>query len=123
VTSDDQVISMDLQQNRPNEAMKIAAYCALVLSTILVLAWPLVLMFSAFIFDAPIRSKTDEAMRFALVIYVLSYPVGYLVGIAYLIARRTSPLKGQAWWTKWAVFLFLLPIIQLGLPLLIVALA
>jgi hypothetical protein len=103
--------------------MKVAAYCGLIVSTILVLAWPLVLMFSAFIFDAPIRSWFDATKRYALVIYVLSYPVGYLGGIAYLIARRTGPLKGQAWWTKWALFLFLLPIVQLGLLLLIVALA
>jgi hypothetical protein len=119
----DQVMSMDLQQNRPSQAMKLVAYCALIVSTMLVLAWPLVLMFSAFIFDAPIRSRSDGAERYALLIYILSYPVGFLVGIAYLIARRMGQPKGQVWWTKWAVFFFLLPIVQLGLPLLIVALA
>ena len=114
---------MDPKQDHPNAALKIVAYCALVVSTILVLAWPLFFMFSAFIFDAPIRSKYDETSRYALLIYALSYPVGYLVGIAYVIARRTGQPKGRVWWTKWAVFLFLLPIIQLGVPLLIVALA
>jgi hypothetical protein len=113
---------MDLQQDRPSQAMKAFAYCALVLSTMLVLAWPFVLMMSAFIFDAPIRSKADETGRYALLFYILSYPLGYLVGIAYLIARRTGQPKGRVLWTKWAVFLFLLPIIQLGLPVLIAAL-
>jgi hypothetical protein len=110
---------MDLQQNRPSVAMKIFAYCVLVLSTILVFAWPLVAMFSAFIFDAHITSWSDATRRYALAIYVLSYPVG----IAYVTARRTGQPKGQVWWTRRAVFLFLLPIIQLGLVLLIVALA
>jgi hypothetical protein len=119
----DEVISVTPNQGYPNVAMKITAYSALVLSTILVFAWPLFLMFSAFIFDAPIESKFDETMRFALLIYVLSYPVGLLVGIAYVIARRIGQPKGRTWCTKWTVFFFLLPIIQLGLPLLIVAVA
>jgi hypothetical protein len=80
-------------------------------------------MFSAFIFDSPITSKFDETMRFALLIYVLSYPVGLLVGIGYVIARRIGQPKRRTWCTKWTVFFFLLPIIQLGLPLLIVAVA
>jgi hypothetical protein len=118
------VMSMDLQQNdlqqkRPSQTMKLVAYLALIVSTIVVLAWPFVLMMSAFIFDAPIRSKADETGRFAMAIYLLSYPVGYLVGIANLIARRIGQPKGRAWWTKWAIFFFLLPIIQLGLPVLV----
>lgn len=101
--------------------MKITAYSALVVSTILIFAWPLFLMFSAFIFDAPITGKADETYRFALLIYVLSYPVGYVVGIAYVIARRIGKPKGRTWCTKWTVFLFLLPIAQVALPLLVVA--
>jgi hypothetical protein len=112
------------KQDHPGAGQKILAYCALVVSTILLFACPLFFMFSAFIFDAPIRSKSDETMRFALLIYVLSYPVGPLVGIAYVIARRIGQPKGWVWWTKWGVFFFfLLPIIQLGLPVLILALA
>jgi hypothetical protein len=121
VVSGDEAMSVDLQQNRPHVGMKILAYCVLVLSTLVVCAWPFVLMMSAFIFDAPIRSKADGTGRYALLFYILSYPLGYLVGIAYIIARRTGQPKGQVWWTKWGVFLFLLPIIQLGLPLLILA--
>jgi hypothetical protein len=113
----------DLQQKRPSQTMKLIAYLALIVSTMLVLAWPFVLMMSAFIFDAPIRSKADETGRFALAIYLLSYPVGYLVGIANLIARRIGQPKGRAWWTRWAVFFFLLPIIQLGLPVLALVVA
>jgi hypothetical protein len=119
----DEVISVNPNQGQPSVAMKITAYSALVLSTILVFAWPLFLMFSAFIFDAPITSKFDETKRFALLIYVLSYPVGLLVGIGYVIARRIGKPKGRTWCTKWTVFLFLLPIIQLSVPLLIVAVA
>jgi len=119
----DEVISVNPNQGQPSVAMKITAYSALVLSTILVFAWPLFLMFSAFIFDAPITSKFDETKRFALLIYVLSYPVGLLVGIAYVIARRTGQPKGRTWCTKWTVFFFLLPIIQLSVPLLIVTVA
>jgi len=119
----DEVISVNPNQGQPSVAMKITAYSALVLSTILVFAWPLFLMFSAFIFDAPITSKFDETKRFALLIYVLSYPVGLLVGIGYVIARRIGKPKGRTWCTKWTVFFFLLPIIQLSVPLLIVAVA
>ena len=119
----DEVISVNPNQGQPSVAMKITAYSALVLSTILVFAWPLFLMFSAFIFDAPITSKFDETKRFALLIYVLSYPVGLLVGIGYVIARRMGQPKGRTWCTKWTVFFFLLPIIQLSVPLLIVAVA
>jgi len=119
----DEVISTNPNHDHPSVAMKITAYSALVLSTILVFAWPLFLMFSAFIFDAPITSKFDETKRFALLIYVLSYPVGLLVGIGYVIARRMGQPKGRTWCTKWTVFLFLLPIIQLSVPLLIVAVA
>lgn len=117
----DEVISVNPNQGQPSVAMKITAYSALVLSTILVFAWPLFLMFSAFIFDAPITSKFDETKRFALLIYVLSYPVGLLVGIGYVIARRMGQPKRRTWCTKWTVFFFLLPIIQLTVPLLIVA--
>ena len=119
----DGVISVNPNQGHPSVAMKITAYSALVLSTILVFAWPVFLMFSAFIFDAPITSKFDETMRFALLIYVLSYPVGLLAGIGYVIARRMGQPKGRTWCTKWTVFFFLLPIIQLSVPLLIVAVA
>ena len=119
----DEVISVNPNQGQPSVAMKISAYSALALSTILVFAWPLFLMFSAFIFDAPITSKFDETKRFALLIYVLSYPVGLLVGIGYVIARRIGKPKGRTWCTKWTVFFFLLPIIQLSVPLLIVAVA
>ena len=119
----DEVISTNPNQDQPSVAMKITAYSALVLSTILVFAWPLFLMFSAFIFDAPITSKFDETKRFALLIYVLSYPVGLLAGIGYVIARRMGQPKGRTWCTKWTVFFFLLPIIQLSVPLLIVAVA
>jgi len=117
----DEVISVNPEQDHPSTALKISAYSALVLSTILLFAWPLFFMFSAFIFDAPITSKADETYRFALLIYVLSYPVGYVVGIAYVIARRIGKPKGRTWCTKWIVFFFLLPIIQVALPLLVVA--
>ena len=116
-------VTVNPNQGHPSVAMKITAYSALVLSTILVFAWPVFLMFSAFIFDAPITSKFDETMRFALLIYVLSYPVGLLAGIGYVIARRMGQPKGRTWCTKWTVFFFLLPIIQLSVPLLIVAVA
>ena len=117
----DEVISVNPEQDHPSTALKISAYSALVLSTILIFAWPLFFMFSAFIFDAPIQSKLDETYRFALLIYVLSYPVGYVVGIAYVVARRIGKPKGRTWCTKWTVFFFLLPIIQVALPLLVVA--
>ena len=117
----DGVISVNPEQDHPSTALKISAYSALVLSTILLFAWPLFFMFSAFIFDAPIQSKLDETYRFALLIYVLSYPLGYVVGIAYVIARRIGQPKGRTWCTKWTVFFFLLPIVQVALPLLVVA--
>jgi hypothetical protein len=95
--------------------IQILAVCSVVLSTLLVLVWPFFLFMSAFVFDAPLRGKGDETMRFVFVFYLLSYPLGYLVAIGYLIARKIGPPKGQVLLTKRAIFLFLLPFIHLGL--------
>ena len=76
--------------------MKVIAYCSLVLTSLLVLLWPLAAYASIFAFDAPSSGAYFELKRYALVIGVLSYPWGYLVAIARILARR----KGQAWWSK-----------------------
>jgi hypothetical protein len=117
--ANDEVIPVNLEQDHPNVALKTFAYCVLVLSTLLVLAWPLFFVFSAMISGVHLNGKSVETARSALVIYILSYPMGYLAGLAYLIARRMDQPKGRVWWTKWAVLFFLLPLIQLGLLVLI----
>jgi hypothetical protein len=103
------------EQSIRRPRIQILAVCSVVLSTLLVLAWPFFLFMSAFVFDAPVHGKGDETMRFAFVFYLLSYPLGYLVAIAYVIARKMGPPKGQVLLTKRAIFLFLLPFIHLCL--------
>ena len=52
-----------------------------------------------------------EFERYAIVIGVLTYLWGYLVGIARILARR----KGQVWWTRLTIGFFLAPFVQLAL--------
>jgi hypothetical protein len=91
--------------------MKVFAYCSLVLSSLLVILWPLAAYASIFAFDAPRGSAYFEFKRYALVIGVLTYPWGYLVAIARILARR----KGQVWWSKLTIGFFLAPFVQLAL--------
>jgi hypothetical protein len=74
--------------------MKVFAYCTLVLSGLLVLLWPVAAFSSIFLFDAPNGTFYFEVQRYALAIGILSYPRGFLVAIARIIARK----KGQGWW-------------------------
>ncbi len=91
--------------------MKVIAYCSLVLTSLLVLLWPLAAYASIFAFDAPSSGAYFELKRYALVIGVLSDPWGYLVAIARILARR----KGQAWWSKLTIGFLLTPFLQLAL--------
>jgi hypothetical protein len=91
--------------------MKVIAFCSLVLSSLLALLWPIAAYVTVFAFDAPSRGALYELKRYALVVGVLSYPWGYLVAIARIIARQ----KGQKWWTKLTIAFLLAPFAQLGL--------
>ena len=91
--------------------MKVFAYSCLVLSSLLVVLWPVAAYATIFAFDAPRGSASFAFERYAIVIGVLTYPWGYLVGIARILARR----KGQVWWTKLTVGFFLAPLVQLAL--------
>lgn len=96
--------------------MKIVAYSVLVLSSLLVLLWPVAAYGSIFMFDAPKGSAHFEFGRYAMVAGILSYPWAYLAGIARIIARK----KGQEWWTRVTVAFFLIPFAQLALVYLVV---
>jgi hypothetical protein len=96
--------------------MKVIAYCSLVLSGLLILLWPVAAYGSIFLFDAPSRGALFEFQRYALVLGILSYPWGYLVGIGRIFARK----KGQEWWTKLTVAFLLAPFVHLALVFLIV---
>jgi hypothetical protein len=96
--------------------MKVFAYCIFVLSGLVVLLWPLAAYFSIFLFDAPGGTVYFEIQRYALAIGILSYPWGFLVGIARIIARK----KGQDWWTIITIGFLLAPLAQLALVYLLV---
>jgi hypothetical protein len=95
--------------------MKVTAYCCAILSTLLVVAWPVAAFGSIFLFDAPTRDALYEFKRFFLFIGVITYPWGYLVAIARIFARR----KGEVWWTRLTIVFFLVPFGQLGLVFLV----
>jgi hypothetical protein len=98
--------------------MKVFAYCSLVLSGLVVLLWPLAAFSSIFLFDAPTSTFYFEVERYALAIGILSYPWGFLVAIARIIARK----KGQVWWTRPTIGFLLVPFAQLALVYLVVTL-
>jgi hypothetical protein len=91
--------------------MKIAAYCILVLSSLLMLLWPIAAYTTIFLFDAPGGKAFFELKRYAMVVGLLSYPLGTVVGIARILARK----KGESWWNKLTLIFLLFPFVQLGL--------
>jgi hypothetical protein len=46
-----------------------------------------------------------------MVVGLLSYPLGTVVGIARILARK----KGESWWNKLTLIFLLFPFVQLGL--------
>ena len=92
--------------------MKIFAWCCLVLSSLTVLAWPLVFFGSIFLLDAPTRNTLYEIRRNASFIGAVSYPWAYIVA---LIRIKLVKGKGQEWWTKLTIFFLLAPLMQLAL--------
>jgi hypothetical protein len=95
--------------------MKAIAYGSLVLSSLLMLLWPVAAYATIFLFDAPTGGTYLEVKRYALVLGILSYPWGYLVGIARILARK----HGRVWWTKLTMFFFLTPFLHLTLVFLL----
>ena len=81
--------------------MKAFAVISIVLSSLLVVLWPIVFFFSAFIFDAPLHGAA-EAARWVGVLWLWSYPLGYCVAFAYLFGRR----KDRPWWKPPTPFAF-----------------
>ena len=83
-----------------------------VLSTLLLLAWPMFLFITGFAFDAP-RSPADEHKILILVEVTLCYPLGWIVAMGNIIRRRikNSP---QKWWEAPTAYLFLVPYVQLA---------
>jgi hypothetical protein len=91
--------------------MKLFASCAFVLSTMLVVGWPLVFFLSIFVEDKPLDGTADH-MRDLLIYALWAYPLGYLVTMIHILRRR-SARKGIPWWASPTGFLFLLPIAHL----------
>jgi hypothetical protein len=93
--------------------MKVIAYCCLVISSLVVLAWPALLFLSIFLFDAPTRDFLYELRRYTIFILFLTYPWGYVVAMTRLRLVKNS---GGVWWTnKLTIGFFLVPFAQLGL--------
>jgi hypothetical protein len=84
--------------------VKTFAVISIVLSSLLIVAWPLFFFFSIFIFDAPTHGAADTG-RWVFAFWIWSYPWGYLAAIGYLFARR----KDRPWWNPPTAYLFLLP--------------
>lgn len=97
--------------------MKIFSIIALILSTLLVLAWPLCLFITPFLFD---HATTDETKIGAFLIAFLGYPAGWIIALISLPLRRLvkSPKK---WWESPTPYLFLIPFAHLGVAFVMVA--
>jgi hypothetical protein len=95
--------------------VKTFAVISIVLSSVLVAAWPVVFFFSAFLFDAPLQGAAAAA-RWVGVLWLWSYPLGYCVAIAYLFARR----RDRPWWKPPTAYLFLLPFAHVALLALVI---
>jgi hypothetical protein len=98
--------------------MKTFAIICVVLSSVLVAAWPVAFFLSAFLFDAPVHGRADTA-RWIFAYGIWTYPWGFLAGLGYLIARRIA-LKDRPWWKPPTAYLFLLPFVHLAVLLLVV---
>jgi hypothetical protein len=98
--------------------MKVFAYLILVLSCLAALLWPLAAFSSVFLFDAPSGTFYFEMQRYALAIGILSYPWGFLVAVARIVARK----KGHDWWNRLTIGFLLAPFAQLALVYLLVTL-
>jgi hypothetical protein len=97
--------------------MKAIAYCCLVVSSLVVLAWPLIFFGSIFLFDAPTRGALYEFRRWTGFFLAVSYPWAYIVALVRIWLLKTN---AQEWWTKKLTIVFLLaPIAQVGLAFLI----
>jgi uncharacterized membrane protein YhaH (DUF805 family) len=93
------------------ELVKTFTIVALVLSSLLVLIWPLIMFALAFMNDNPKGSETLIATFNLLVLY---YPLGWIVAMISLLVRRLrkSPKK---WWESPTPYLFLTPFAQLAI--------
>jgi hypothetical protein len=91
--------------------MKAFAITSAVLSTLLVLTWPMFLFIGGFTFDAPLN-PADDAKRTILVEAALSYPLAWIIAMGNIVRRRirSSPKK---WWESPTAYLFLVPYAQL----------
>ena len=97
--------------------MKIFAYCCLVISSLLVLAWPLIFFGSIFLFDAPTRDALYEFEKEWAPSFSQLLIRGHLSWHSSASGLKT---KDQEWWTKKLTIFFLLwPIAQLGLAFLV----
>lgn len=92
--------------------MRVFGWISAILSTLLVLAWPLVFFCSIFVFDNP-SAKVPEAVLGVLLLGILSYPAGYAVAWGFILVRKWR--HGPTWWTPPIPYLFLIPFIQLVL--------
>jgi hypothetical protein len=91
--------------------MKAFAIISRVLSSVLVLAWPLVCFFSIFLFDAPLHG-VENAERWIFACWLWTYPLGYLVAFGYVGNRRGTNIP---WWKPPTAYLYLLPFAHRGL--------
>src|SRR5580704_5349517 len=95
--------------------MKITAYCCLVASSLLVLAWPPVFFVSGFLFDAPTRDAVYEFRRYTSFFGALTYPWGLVVALIRILVLKP---KGRSGGPNLQFCLQLAPIVQLGLAFL-----
>lgn len=96
--------------------LKPFALWLLVLSALATLAWPVALLLSVFIFDAPPRGMLDSLGRMALATLLLTYPWGFIVAAIRFLKRRKQP----AWCRKSTAIMLAASLLQLLTPFVIV---
>jgi hypothetical protein len=89
---------------------KTPAFYLFLFSTMLTLAWPLALFFSAFLLDEPFHGVLDKLIRSGLVLLMLTYPWGLIIASVRILRRP----KGTDWRTESNLLLLAAPIMQIA---------
>jgi uncharacterized membrane protein YhaH (DUF805 family) len=95
--------------------MKKFTIIALILSSLLVLVWPLILFVLIFMNDNP---KGSEILINTFNFLVLYYPLGWVIALIWLLVRRIKK-SPKRWWEPPTAYLFLIPFAQLAVAALV----
>jgi hypothetical protein len=95
--------------------LKTGLIIGFILTGLLVIAWPMGVFASIFLFDAPIHSDQDEAVRYGAAGSILFYPVIWGVALAAAIKTlKKQKLRQCAAWIAAPILWLFVPISLLG---------